>query len=396
MKIWYFSEQPYYPAWDKVAGPVRIEPPSRLVDPKVAHNLLNGYIDEWMLADQLGFNVMVNEHHSTFTCMSVSCMMTLAILARQTKNARLLALGIPVANRNDPFRIAEEIAYADTMSGGRMEIGLVKGTDYELSISNNNPARMMDRYWEAHDIVKAALTSLDGPFSWEGEYFHYRNVNVIPRCYQQPHPPFWIPCHSGSSAREAARRGYTMATFLSGPGAKPTIEAYRDEYLKTFKRSAPLDRLAYLGLFALARDEKTAKDRARRSALWLATEGRTPDGVRLPSGYVSSLDKARVLKDPESAKRFRELLPNGRMVSNPPTADELIEVGMMFSGTPDQVFDQLKTFIGKIGPFGNLITQTGGALESSENMDSMRLFATEVWPRLQELEELKESPVEAA
>ena len=45
-----------------------------------------------MLADELGINIMVNEHHSTATCLSSSCMITLAILARITKRARLLAL----------------------------------------------------------------------------------------------------------------------------------------------------------------------------------------------------------------------------------------------------------------------------------------------------------------
>ena len=37
----------------------------------------------------------------------------LAILARQTKKARLLILGNPIANRRQPVRVAEEMAMID-------------------------------------------------------------------------------------------------------------------------------------------------------------------------------------------------------------------------------------------------------------------------------------------
>ena len=110
MQTWYFSEQSYPDAWDAPETP-KITSPSRLVDPKRAYEHLQNYIEECELADRLGLNIMVNEHHAAYTCMSVSCMATLALLAGRTKNARLLALGIPMLNRLDPMRIAEEIAY---------------------------------------------------------------------------------------------------------------------------------------------------------------------------------------------------------------------------------------------------------------------------------------------
>ena len=76
---------------------------------------------------------MVNEHHSTATCMTVSVPMALAIIARETKRARLLSLGTPIANRPDPVRVAEEMAWLDVLSGGRLEMGLVKGAPYEIA-----------------------------------------------------------------------------------------------------------------------------------------------------------------------------------------------------------------------------------------------------------------------
>jgi alkanesulfonate monooxygenase SsuD/methylene tetrahydromethanopterin reductase-like flavin-dependent oxidoreductase (luciferase family) len=77
---------------------------------------------------------MVNEHHSTSTCLIVSVPMALAVIARETKRARLLSLGTPIANRPDPVRVAEEMAWLDLLSGGRLEMGLVKGAPYEISV----------------------------------------------------------------------------------------------------------------------------------------------------------------------------------------------------------------------------------------------------------------------
>ena len=156
MQSWYFSEQSYYPAWNLPGSP-KIDSPSAPVDPEIAHRLLQEYIEQCKLCDSLGLNIMANEHHATYTCMNVSCLMTLGIIASHTKNARLLALGVPVMSRMDPYRIAEEIAYVDTLSRGRLELGLIKGTAFELYISNSHPVTAPDRYWEAHDLIVAAL-----------------------------------------------------------------------------------------------------------------------------------------------------------------------------------------------------------------------------------------------
>src|SRR5262245_912099 len=189
MKFYSFTEQSYPDAWFKDADSLRVSLPNRHCDPEVASRLYNRYLDEWMLADELGLNIIVNEHHATATCMSASVHLTLAILARQPRLARLLGLGTPIANRNDPLRVAEEMAIIDVISRGRLEMGFIKGVPYEIVPANARPVAVMDRFWEAHDLIIKAMTTRDGPFSWEGENFQYRSVNIWPRPYQQPQPP---------------------------------------------------------------------------------------------------------------------------------------------------------------------------------------------------------------
>jgi hypothetical protein len=61
----------------------KVTAPSSLVDPETAHRLLREFIAECKLADELGMNIMTNEHHAAYTCMSVSSLMALAVRRRR-------------------------------------------------------------------------------------------------------------------------------------------------------------------------------------------------------------------------------------------------------------------------------------------------------------------------
>ena len=207
MQVWHFSEMGYHPAWRHLGNSYRVEVPNALYNPKLGADLYHRYLDEWALCDELGINIMVNEHHATATCLDAVCTIPMAILARETRKARLLALGMPIANRNDPIRVAEEYSMLDVISRGRVEMGFIKGVQYEIAPANTNPAELQERFWEAHDLIVKAMSTRDGPFNWEGTHFQYRQVNVWPRPWQDPHPPVWTAVGS-----EGARRRRRRAT----------------------------------------------------------------------------------------------------------------------------------------------------------------------------------------
>ena len=216
MRVYHFTEHPYPQAWDDPHGYLRVDLPNRALDPKIAADLYHRYFDEFLLADELGIDVMVNEHHQTTTCMSSTSVVPLSILARQTKQARILVLGYPIGHRPDPLRVAEELSTIDVISRGRLDMGFVKGVPYEFAASNANPVGVMDRFWDAHDFIVKAMSTHDGPFNWESEFFHYRQVNIWPRPWQQPHPPVWSTTASKSNARILGERGYVIAVLGSG------------------------------------------------------------------------------------------------------------------------------------------------------------------------------------
>ncbi|MBS0244510.1 MAG: LLM class flavin-dependent oxidoreductase, partial [Proteobacteria bacterium] len=146
MQVWHFSEMAYHPGWDELGHSLRNTIPSRVCDPKVAADLYHRYLDEWALCDELGLNIMTNEHHASATCIDSVVTITMAILARETKKARLLCLGMPIANRFDAVRVAEEYAMLDVISRGRVEMGLVKGSPLEIMPANSQPVNMMERF----------------------------------------------------------------------------------------------------------------------------------------------------------------------------------------------------------------------------------------------------------
>ena len=381
MRVYHFTEQAYPAAWENNPGTLRVTLPNRRMDPNIAGDLFHRYYDEWMLADELGLDIMLNEHHQTATCMSSTCIVGLSILARITKRARLLVLGYPIGHRPDPLRCAEELATVDVISRGRLDMGFVKGVPFEFAPSNQNPVRVMDRFWDAHDFIVKAMTSHDEPFNWESEFFHYRHVNVWPRPVQQPHPPVWSTTGSRTNARVLGERGIAMATLGTGYATRPLYDAYREGYLAKHGKVPGADRFAYLGLVAVADTEAEAHRIGKLVSIYLPSSAIVAPEFRNPPGYLSIEDNVRMLR---GEGRPRTGTKDGRFIEmRTATVQELIDTGILFCGTPDQVYNQIVEFTEYCGGMGNLLMMGhAGAMSHQDTVNNLTLFSKEVLPRL--------------
>jgi alkanesulfonate monooxygenase SsuD/methylene tetrahydromethanopterin reductase-like flavin-dependent oxidoreductase (luciferase family) len=381
MQVYHFTEQPYYPAWNQHQGSLRVNLPNSVCDPKIAGDLFHRYYDEWKIADELGFNIMVNEHHQTATCMSSTVIVGLSVLARETKNARILVLGYPIGHRADPLRCAEELATIDVVSRGRLDMGFIKGVPYEFPASNQNPVGVMDRFWEAHDFILKAMSSHAEPFNWEGEYFHYRQVNIWPRPMQQPHPPVWTTTGNRAQARLLGEKGYVMATLGSGYATRPLQDAYRAGYQAKWKRPAPPDRFAYLGLVAVADNEAEARRRGELVAGYLYSSAIVHAPFRNPPGFLTVDDNAKMMRGMAPPRSFTK---DGRVISmHSGSVQDLIDAGILFCGTPDQVYQQIVDFTEYCGGMGNLLMMGhAGFLTHEDTVSNLTMFSQEVMPRL--------------
>ncbi|MDR0360304.1 MAG: LLM class flavin-dependent oxidoreductase [bacterium] len=375
MRAWHFSETayPYLPDAAQYES-IRVTLPNRHFDPQVGADLWDRYLEEWQLADELGVEIMLNEHHATATCVDPVAPVVAGALARITSRSRILILGNPIANRPDPVRVAEEMAMVDLLSHGRLVVGFVRGVPYEISATNTMPFHMSERMWEAHDLIKKAWTSHDGPFNWQGRFFEHRQVNIWPRPYQQPHPPIWVTSMSPGSAREVADRGYTAATFLTGRnGTKAVFDAYRARRAELGDAEVDADRLAYAALVYVGRSDAEGLEGARKLT-WYITANKVATQFSNPPGYLAIPAHASTLRGRRSPFAFAHL-----------TFEELVDNGIIFAGSPETVATQIEQFADFVGGLGHLLIMgQAGFLDHDDTTRSMRLFATEVYPRLKQ------------
>ena len=81
----------------------------------------------------------------------------------------------------------------------------------------------------------------------------------------------------------------------------------------------------------------------------------------------------------------RGFTKDGRPVNmHAATLDDLIDAGILFCGTPDQVYAQIAGFCDHCGGMGNLLMMGhGGELSHEQTVDNLTLFSREVLPRLE-------------
>ena len=159
------------------------------------------------------------EHHYSAFSLTPNPMVLAGALCQIVRRAKIAVLGptIPILN---PVRVAEEFAMIDTMSGGRLVAGMMRGTPNEYVTYNINPSESRERFAEAVHLIRRAWTEMQ-PFGWLGRYYQYRTVSIWPRPIQKPHPPMYM---SGSSPEAGDVRGaqsYRHRLCLHHGAARP-------------------------------------------------------------------------------------------------------------------------------------------------------------------------------
>ncbi|CAB4924980.1 unannotated protein [freshwater metagenome] len=385
-----FTEMPYpyLPPADLMPSN-RISVPNSFYDPDAGYELYQKYYDIYQAADELGLDCMVNEHHTTATCVNAVTPLSMAILARITKRARILTLGNPLAHRPDPVRVAEEMATVDIISRGRADVGFVRGVPQESIAVNSSAVDMKERFWEAVDLIMKAFTTHDGPFNWEGKYYHHRNVNLWPRPYQQPHPPIWSPTVSAASAPGLAERDMTIATLGVGKeGCREIFALYRKRAAELGRPDPPLSKFAYSMQVFVGDTDEEAYAEAEKVKLWFKEAGRAPFQYIDVPGYLPPEVRARLIPYKASGNLPSPPLgpgaPTLRDVVNTPVS-ELTGGGFMMAGDPDTVFEQLRDFFDHVGGFGNLLPMMQYSTMSYDlTYKSMERLARDVLPRFME------------
>ncbi len=346
--------------------------PNSLYDPAHGHELYNRYLDELVLADELGFDgVCVNEHHQNAYGTMPSPNLMGAILARQTKRCKIAVIGNALPLYNPVTRVAEEFAMIDVISGGRLIAGLVVGGGPEYYSFSMNPTHARAMFQEGMDLVLRAWTE-PGPFEHYGEYWKLKYVNPWPRPIQKPHPTVWIP---GAGSKEtielvAARRfGYMGIPYFHIDFFQRNFDMFREAAQKNGYEASPYQ-LGWLCPIYVAETDEQAWAEYEKHLFYFAKQ-LLKGLVVLPPGYTSVRSIAGIHG---ALSKFLIKVENRQQVEDGAYA---------IVGSPATVKQKLLEY-GKRLNVGNLLGLFQlGTLPSDLTQKSMRLFASEVMPALQ-------------
>jgi len=352
--------------------------------------MLQEMVELTQMAEDLGFEIVTfSEHHFYTEGMEAGATPTphLINLLSQTKRIKIGPLGF-VLPTWDPIRLAEDVAWADQISRGRVIVGLARGVfprwvnvlgqHYRTQPGVLGPeAERHNRevFEELFQVIK--LSWADEPFSFKGKYYQVpypaeglewkpkeatarygapgeldetgwlRRISPVPKPYQKPHPPiFQALTMTEETIRWAAREGVIPVIFLPFPDmAIKGAQFYTDEAAKAGRslqlgQSVGLCRLMYLG-----DSYQEAMERARNGSVFLFRNFHS---------------------------KFYSIIPE--------TIEPYIESGTAFVGTVDDIRRQMNTVQEKMNPEYFLWLCDQGYLPLYEVKKQLELFGTKVMP----------------
>jgi alkanesulfonate monooxygenase SsuD/methylene tetrahydromethanopterin reductase-like flavin-dependent oxidoreductase (luciferase family) len=370
------------------------------------------------LAEDTGFEAFgITEHHfhSEGFEISTSPMLLLTDLAARTERIKFLTLGL-VAPAWDPIRLAEETAVFDQLSGGRYLAGFARG--YQSRWSNvlgqqfhvtNAPSdgsaldrRNREVYEEVVQLVRKAWT--EESIDFKGKYYQVpfpyengiqgwpaaettrkygapgeiddqgviRRVSVVPRPFQEPHPPMFQPFSiSESTIRYTAEQSIVPYVLTSHPSDfQRSCRIYREVAAEHGRNLRLGQSVGAIRTVHFGKSEAEAVDLLRRTQVeqtWKQWLG--------PFGFWEAF------RMPEDAVRF-PLNPYTPLPPSEWTAERMIKVRYSFAGTPDQVtrgVEELQSIHGAGGDlewFGWFLDQ--GLMPFDEQRRQVELFAEHV------------------
>lgn len=176
------------------------------------------------LAEDVGFDsISIPEHHFADYLTIPSPLMLAVKVAAETKRVPIITAVVVVPFYNI-IRLAGEIALADHLSDGRIELGLGRGAfqyefeSFEIDIPTSRP-----RFDEGVKLLDRLLTETE--VSHEGTYYSIkRPITVMPRPRTRPRPRFWIATVSEAGIGQAVREGHNVLTTPLRSGFEVAVE----------------------------------------------------------------------------------------------------------------------------------------------------------------------------
>lgn len=314
---------------------------------------LRDAVDQSVLAEELGFDsIFMTEHHFSRHGIVPDNLAMLSYIAARTRNIRL-GTAVSVLPLHDPVRLAESVALIDLLSGGRFEFGIGRG--YQWGEFNGFGLSLDDRaarFDEAIGVILRAWAA-DGPFTHEGNYWNYRDVQPHPHPLQKPHPPIWMATVSDDGFELCVKNGWGVML----PQAVPLeivarwVASYKGQFEAQGK---PFD----ADKLILARGLHIGTDDA---GAWREAGGAYEEFLALAQEVAKS--------------------PEGSASPMPFNSDSISDSAMICG--PDTCVDKLQA-VRDLGIEYVIFFSNMGGLDNALIVESLRRFSATVMPRLRD------------
>lgn len=249
-----------------------------------------------------------------------------------------LGTSIIVMPMREPVLLAKQVATLDRFSGGRMLLGLGVGAYREEFEAVRAGISQAHRGTMLEEGIQALQTLFrDRVASFEGDYYHFEEVESYPKPEQTP-----LPIYVGGNAVQAAERAGRW-----GQGWLPAV--------------LPPDQL---------------KQRLGRLYQVAEEAGRDPTAIDIAPQFSVSIDRSHE----EAVNRFRNSQLYHHLMSLKESTLREVDLSAVETlnliGTPDEISEKIRAF-GEIGVthFCSLIF---GSESINEAVEQMQFFSEEV------------------
>jgi alkanesulfonate monooxygenase SsuD/methylene tetrahydromethanopterin reductase-like flavin-dependent oxidoreductase (luciferase family) len=312
-------------------------------------------LEEMAYADELGFDsIWLAEHHFSNYGYCPNPL-TLAVKASAvTKHVRI-GTAVLVLPFWHPLRLAEEIALADVLTEGRLDVGVARGyQNYEF---DRLGLRIEDSRSRSDETLEVLLKALRGVgITHEGKHFQIPETTTFPRPIQQPHPPVWLAASSDESIETAVRLGLNCFTAASTRTTDVPAQAWQTFVTKKREYGAEVE-FAVQQHVHVAPTDKEAAERLDQS-IW----------------HFRQSTRLRT-----ATERVKDGVAAADPVEGEPSLDELYE-SRTFSGSPETVRRKIRTYTSRMELSQLNCIFSLGELDQDTVRSSMRLFADQVMP----------------
>jgi alkanesulfonate monooxygenase SsuD/methylene tetrahydromethanopterin reductase-like flavin-dependent oxidoreductase (luciferase family) len=387
VKFHWFAEVTYDdlpPDWPPPGGGSWVDAPIDLTDSSRVGENYRMFIRLMQQADRDGFDgLAVNEHHQTPFAMTPSPNLLAASVASTTENAAILVIGDSLVNYNPPIRVAEEIAYLDCLSEGRVIAGMVFGTPMDSAFAYGRPpVEVRERFHEARELILRAWKERE-PFSFNGKYTQLRYVNTWPKPIQD-RPPIWVPGSNSVETWDLVTREnycYGHLSFSGLQSSKPLVDGYWD-YVSEHGGDMNPHRMAFTQLVCVA-DTDAEAEAKYYDAVKYFQRVRDPEmryaaapGYSTVKSMTTQMRRGTSNVDPQDKLRATR----GEM-----SFWEYDEKGYIIAGTPDRVAQRIRELATELR-VGQLIASLHmGNLSEEAAAENTSLFASKVIPQLRDV-----------